>query len=137
MRAAEDEVLVSIPNATGGKDKYKEQGKFAWIEPEYLDILDLPLLRGDAAALAEPSTVLLSEGMARKYFGGSDPIGRTLRLDNESDLRVVGILHDLPRNTDYRQEILASWATLKTIPGEARVGSRGRAHGAKTIASRC
>lgn len=130
MRSAEDEVLVSIPNATGGKDKYKEQGKFAWVEPEYLDILDLPLLRGDAAALAEPNTVLLSERMARKYFGESDPIGRTLRLDNQSDLRVVGILRDLPRNTDYRQEILASWATLKTIPGQAQsldswAGARG------------
>lgn len=119
MRAGRHEALVSVPNAAGVPDKYKEEEKFAFVEPELFAILDLPLLRGDTGALREPNTALLTEKMARKYFGASDPLGKTFRLDNEVDLRVAGILRDLPDNTDYRDEILASWATLKTIPREA------------------
>lgn len=109
-------VLLGVDNRAGGKDKYREEEKFAWIEPEYLDILDVPLLRGDAGALREPNTVLLSERMARKYFGATEALGRTVRLDNRTDLRVVGVLRDLPGNTDYNAEILGSWATLNTLP---------------------
>jgi len=116
MRSAEDEVLISVANNSGGKDKYKESGKFAWIEPAYFDILNLPLLRGDLAALAEPNTVVISEKLALKYFGGNEALGKTLRQNNQTDLRVVGIMQNLPPNTDYKHEILASWASLKNIP---------------------
>lgn len=114
MRSDEDDVLITVADEGGNRHKYREESKFAWVEPDYLRILDLPLLRGDAAALSEPNTVLLSERLARKYFGSADAIGKTLRLQNETDLRVVGILHDLPLHTDYPQEILASWESLKT-----------------------
>ncbi|MBC7775912.1 MAG: ABC transporter permease [Phycisphaerae bacterium] len=120
MRSGEDEVLISVANQSGGKDKYKEEEKFAWVEPEYFDILDLPLLRGDVGALAEPNTVVLSEKLARKYFGETEAIGKTIRQNNQTDLRVVGVMQDLPENTDYKHEILASWATLKTIPDVAK-----------------
>ena len=120
MRSAQGEVLISVANDVGGKDKYKEDETFAWVEPAYLDILDLPLLRGDVGALAEPNTVLLSERLARKYFGQADALGKTLHFNNEIDLRVVGILHDLPEQTDYRHEILGSWATLRTLPETAK-----------------
>ena len=132
MRSGEDEVLVSVVSAMGDKEKYKEEEKFVWVEPEYLDILDLPLLRGDAGALAEPYTVVLTDRLARKYYGDADALGKTLRLNNETDLRVVGILRDLPENTDYKQEILGSWATIKstaaTIEGlDSWGGARGGA----------
>ncbi|MCC6460998.1 MAG: ABC transporter permease [Saprospiraceae bacterium] len=120
MRSGEEEVLISVLNAGGNKDKYKEEREFAWIEPEYLDILDLPLVEGDARAIAEPRTVLIAQHLAQKYFGEAGAIGKTLRLDNEIDLRVVGVLRDLPENTDYPQEILASWATLKADPKSAK-----------------
>lgn len=119
MRSGEGEVLISIVNDLGDKEKYKEEETFAWVEPEYLDILDLPLLRGDAGAMAEPNTVVLTQKMAHKYFGNTEALGKTLRLDNKIDLRVVGILRDLPENTDYKHEILGSWATLRTRPETA------------------
>ncbi len=114
IRSQHDEVLVSVANEAGGKDKYKEEEKFSWVEPDYFGILDLPLLRGDAGALAEPNTVVLTDRVARKYFGDADPLGKTVRIDNKNDLRVVAVMRDLPVNTDYRDEILGSWATLKS-----------------------
>ncbi len=120
MRSGHDEVLISVVNDLGEKEKYKEEGKFAWVEPAYLDILDFPVVSGDASALAEPNTVVMTERLARKYFEDADPIGNTLRLNNKTDLRLVGILRDFPNNTDYKQEILGSWETLKTIEGESQ-----------------
>lgn len=123
IRMGEDEVLVAVLRPDNmSHDKYKEKNKFAWIDPEYLDILNLPLQQGDPAALSQPNTVFLTEKMAAKYFGQAPPIGKTIRIDNETDLRVVGILQNLPKNTDYPQEILGSWATMKTIPQKAKIG---------------
>lgn len=116
MRTQEYEALISIPNAKGGKDKYKEQDEFVWVEPEYCEILDIPFQVGSLKVLEEPNTVVLSERMAQKYFGKADPIGRTLRVNNKQELQVAGILQNLPHNTDYGHEILGSWATLKNDP---------------------
>lgn len=119
MRAGYDEVLVSVVNEAGDRDKYKETTKFAWVEPEYVEILDLPLIRGDVGSLKEPNTVAITENLARKYFDNAEPLGKTLRLNNRTDLRVVAVLRDLPENTDYKQEILGSWETLKNLAGES------------------
>ncbi len=116
MRSGEDEMLISVANKAGGTDKYKEKENFAWVEPELLQILDIPLVRGDAQAIREPNTVLITEKVAQKYFGDVDALGKTLQVNNETTLRVVGILRDLPKNTDYKEGILGSWATLKTMP---------------------
>ena len=133
MVSGGDEALISINNSKGGKDKYKEEAKFAWVQPEYFDILDLPLVQGDLKALEQPNTVLVTEKLALKYFGNNNALGKILRHDNRTDLRVVGILQDLPHNTDYKHEILASWATLKNdstlgLGLDSWGGARGGTH---------
>jgi predicted permease len=112
----QDEVIISINNAKGGKDKYQENDKFVWTEPELFEILDFPLVQGNYQALQEPNTVLLSKKIAQKYFGKAAALGKMLRLDNQNDLRVVGILRDLPSTTDYKHEIIGSLATLRSSP---------------------
>lgn len=116
MYAGRGEALISVPNASGIPDKYKEEDLFAFVEPELFDILDLPIVQGDAAALREPNTAILTEKIARKYYGHTDVIGKTFRYDNEVNFRVVGILRDLPDNTDYQNEILVSWVTRNNMP---------------------
>jgi predicted permease len=118
MYIQEDVTLVRVDNASGSQDKYKEESKLAWVEPEILQILDLELLQGDAAALSEPNTVLLSETLAHKYFGKAEAIGKILHLDMAYSLRVAGILRDPPQNTDYKAQILASWSSLKATRAE-------------------
>jgi putative ABC transport system permease protein len=120
MRMEEGTTFVSVANPNGGMDKYKEVDRFAWVEPEYLEILDLPLLHGEVKSLSEPNTVILSAKQAKKFFGSIDAIGKTIRVNNKTELRVVGILQDLPNNTDYKSDILGSWVTLKSDPEAAR-----------------
>ncbi len=117
MRRDMDEVLISIVKPDGSKEKYKENEQFAWVEPSLFKILDLPFISGTAEALQEPNTVVLSQKLAQKYFGNdADAIGKVLQVDNKYPLRVVGVLRNLPSTTDYKHEILASWASLKSNP---------------------
>lgn len=66
-------------------------------DPQVFDVLDLPVVRG-RRELADPSAALVTEEVARIYFGDADPIGRTLTLLTQPRivLRVDGVLRDIP-----------------------------------------
>lgn len=82
----------------------------AQVDPEFLDVFRLEVVRGDArGALSRPTDLLLTETAAQKYFGSSDPIGRTLTLSNGDErtaYRVAAVLRDLPKNTELDLAIL-------------------------------
>jgi putative ABC transport system permease protein len=64
------------------------------------DIFDFAWLQGSPeGALVEPDTVVLTATAARRYFGGSAPLGQTLVLGNDLPMRVTGVIEDLPRNS--------------------------------------
>ncbi len=75
-------------------------------DESFFDVLDLPLVRGDPrTALAGADSLVLTESEARKYFGNEDPMGRTLtvvRRGVSAELRVTGVLRDLPDNSHLR-----------------------------------
>ncbi|HET9277346.1 MAG TPA: FtsX-like permease family protein, partial [Flavitalea sp.] len=56
----------------------------------------LRLIKGDpATALAAPKTIVISEALAKKYFGNEDPVDKTLRID-KGDVTVKGVFAELP-----------------------------------------
>lgn len=70
-----------------------------WVDPNMLDVLPLPLISGSLQdALARPDSIVLTEHLARKYFGDQNPIGRTLLLDGKHVETVTAVARDLPRN---------------------------------------
>jgi len=104
---------ISLPFSAGNQ-KFQEGRGVTFAEPGFFDILDFPLLKGDKEkALTEPNTALVTERIARKYFGDADPMGKIIRVANKTDFRITGVLADLPENTDRRQEIYLSFNNLK------------------------
>jgi len=104
---------ISLPFSTGNQ-KFQEGQGVAFAEPGFFDILDFPLIKGDKEkVLTEPNTALITERIAKKYFGDADPIGKIIRVGNKTDFRITGILADLPENTDRRQEIYLPFSNLK------------------------
>ena len=70
-------------------------------------VFTFPLLRGDPeTALSDPHSLVLTEQLARKYFGSEDPIGRVIKADNQYDFKVTGILKEVPRNSHLQFEAL-------------------------------
>ena len=119
--------LVSITSSKGNK-KFKEN--IAFTEREFFDILNFPFIHGDKnTILTEPNTAIVTERIAKKYFGDQNPINQVIRVENKWDFRITGILKDLPVNTDRRDEIYLSYGNLKDyhswLAGESWRGVAG------------
>ena len=104
--------LITIAQEGQAPVKFKEEDARAFAEPELFDIFDFPLVQGDAAGLHEPNTALLTEKLARKYYGHTDAVGKTFQVNNRKQYRVVGVLKDIPENTDLRYQLYCSWQTM-------------------------
>ena len=82
-----------------------------YIQPDMLDILSLRMIGGAKAVLDDPSSILLSQTMARALFGEENPVNKTLKFDNRKDFKVAGVFADLPFNSDFREtNFFAPWA---------------------------
>jgi putative ABC transport system permease protein len=70
-------------------------------------MFSFPLSRGDAAtALSRPGSLVLTEDAARKYFGATDPLGKTVTVNNAHAFTVTGVLKKPPRNSTLTFEML-------------------------------
>ncbi len=87
--------------------------QFYFADSTFFEIFTFPLLRGDPeTALLEPNTVVLTESTARKYFGQDNPMGKTIRVDDEFDYAVTGVVADVPENSHFHFDFLGSLGTL-------------------------
>lgn len=104
--------VVSIRSAKGTLEKFEENIAFA--EPDFFRIMDFPLVRGNKrSALTTPNSAIITERIAKKYFGREDAIGKTIHIDNSLTVTVSGVMKDLPANTDRIQEIYVPFDALK------------------------
>ncbi len=69
-----------------------------WAESGLPAILSLDIY-GNVDALTDPSSLILSQSVAKALFGDDDPIGKTVRVDNKADMKVGAVYQDLPANT--------------------------------------
>jgi putative ABC transport system permease protein len=83
-----------------------EQGNF--VDAPFLTMFQLQFIKGDAKdAFAQLHSLVISETMAEKFFGTTDVIGKSLKVDNKQDYIVSGVFKDLPENVSFRFHWLA------------------------------
>jgi putative ABC transport system permease protein len=76
----------------------------------------MPLLKGDpTTALSSPNSIVLSEKLAKKYFGETDPLGKSLNFENKYQFMVTGVMKDLPKNSIFSFEGVLPYSFLKQI----------------------
>ena len=89
-----------------GDKTITEIGNYA--DPEIFPMLQLPFLKGSGAnAFQQLHSVVINETMAKKFFGDADPMGKSLKVDNDQDYIVTGVFKDLPKNSTYQFQWLA------------------------------
>ncbi|MBN2202554.1 ABC transporter permease [bacterium] len=89
------------------------EDRFYYADPDFMKMFDFPLIAGNIeTALQNPFSVLLTESMARKYFGKFNPIGRTIRVDQKDSYMITGVIQDTPENSHFIYDFVASFATL-------------------------
>jgi len=104
--------------------EFYEDG-FWYTDSSIFNIFTHPFIYGSPEqALTEPNTIVLTEKLARKYFGDQDPVGKILTITGDADYRITGVIADLPDNSHLKFDGLLSVMTLVKTFGEARANDR-------------
>src|SRR5262249_54097672 len=78
------------------------------------DIFSWKMLSGNPhTALVAPNSIVISQSIARKYFGDKDPLGRYLLADHAESLLITGVMEDLPANTHLNFKVLVSMSSME------------------------
>jgi putative ABC transport system permease protein len=92
----------------------------ALADPSFFRTFDWPLVAGDpATALQAPGSVIVSESIARKYFGAAGAVGRTLNMGvggRTGAYRVTGVMRDIPRNSMFHPTASSSASISMLLP---------------------
>jgi len=94
-------------------NEYFEPISFA--DEDVFKMFSFPLVEGDPnTALKEPNSIVISEQMARKYFGNEDPLNKILKIGSTGSLNstVKGVFKNLPQNSQLQFNCLASFTTM-------------------------
>ena len=106
------------------------------VDPEFLDIFDLPFVAGDAKnALREPNSAVLTQDAAKRFFGTDAVVGRTIALGGLFDVTIKGVISEIPEPSYFghsnaaslRFDILVSWDAIDGVAAAGR--TRARAQG--------
>jgi len=102
---------ISFQNDFGllaGDNTINKSGRF--VDPDFLEMFSFPLVKGNIkTALQDPNSIVLTESLAAALFPDTDPMGKTVKVDNRFDLQVTGIIKDVPHNSTLQFEFLAPY----------------------------
>lgn len=107
VRTIDEDALIRY-----GEYAFHERDIF-FAESNIFKVFDIQVVAGNANyALANPFSIMLSRPMAEKYFGRENPIGKTVRLENQFDLTVTGVFNPLPTQSHFHPSFLVSFNTF-------------------------
>ncbi|WP_158795871.1 ABC transporter permease [Pedobacter sp. L105] len=97
-----------------GQNRFKRVDLFA--DPEILKVFNYEFIVGNpTTALSTPNAIILTAETAKLLFGTTDVLNRTVRYKNTNDLKVTGVIKDLPTNTSLRFDYLMPWSFFASI----------------------
>jgi predicted permease len=79
-------------------------------------IFTMPLVSGNPeTALNSPYSVVLTKKLAEKYFGNDDPLGKSLTLENKTQVQVTGVMENLPNNSIFSFEAILPYSLQQEL----------------------
>ncbi|MEJ1236625.1 ABC transporter permease [Chryseolinea sp. T2] len=91
-------------NCYGHSLRYKDKKAYKEVlavSHEFLEMFNIPLVKGEFNSLDDPYSIMINESTAREFFGDVDPIGQFIVYDNVAELKVTGIFKDVPHNSSF------------------------------------
>ena len=98
-----------------GDNEFNEpQEELMFADSTFFDIFSFNVLKGDPeTALDNPFSIILTEKYAEKYFGDEDPIGKSMRVENDTTLvEVTAVIENCPPNSHFHFNMIGSLVTL-------------------------
>ena len=103
-----NEAMIKIKN-----QRFKEKD-FVFADEHLPKIFDFQWVAGDPrTALNEPNAIVLTESIAKKYYGSIDPMGQVINVENQFNAKVTGVIKDLPPNRSLPIQMLMSFETIR------------------------
>lgn len=102
------------------KDERYDEANILAVDTTFFEVFTFPLVQGNPkTALHQVNGLLISESMAKKYFGDADPMGKYLAVDSDTMLvEVVGVFKDVPRHAHFHFDFLVSYLREKSFDPE-------------------
>ena len=98
------------------KEKMFYEDEIALADPSVFKVFSFKFIYGNpVTCLEEPGNLVLTETLARKYFGDQNPIGKIVQLGNKYDCNVTGVVEDMPSNSHMRLNAFVAMASLSVI----------------------
>lgn len=95
-------------------DKVFYEDKVVAADSSFFSMFTFPLLSGDPrTVLRDPQSIVMSDEMARKYFGNEDPLGKSIELNNKEVFQVSGIMKKIPSNSSIEADFLIPFSYMK------------------------
>lgn len=91
----------------------------AQIGDDFLKMFRYPLIKGNSnTVFSDPYSIVLTESTAKALFGDTDPINKMVRYNNQHDLKVTGLLKDIPANSTLQFNFVVPFSYLEQVnPG--------------------
>lgn len=100
-----------------GETFFKEERLF-YTSEDFFKIFSYPLIKGvDSLVLRKPFTMVVSQSLAKRYFGDDDPIGKSLKCNGNVEYEITGLFKNVPENTHLKFDALFSFESLLKIIG--------------------
>jgi putative ABC transport system permease protein len=96
-----------------GEKKISRFGHF--IGEEAVSMFSLNILQGSKDPLQDPYSIVLTKETANILFGKEDPIGKTVKLDNQTDLKVTAVVDKEPKNSSLSFDYLIPFKLQESI----------------------
>ena len=81
-----------------------------FMEKDALKMLSLNMVFGNTEALVKPNSIVISQSTAQAFFGDANPIGKLMKLSNESDVFVTGVFQDFSYSSSFKDlNFIAPW----------------------------
>jgi putative ABC transport system permease protein len=101
-----------------GEKKFTED-KVLFADSAFFRIFSFDLLKGDREyCLNAPDKIVITETMARKYFGNDEALGKTLRIGNSKDHIISGIVSNIPGNSQIKFDFVIPFINLSAAKQE-------------------
>ena len=85
------------------------EGKVIYVDSTLFDVFTLPMIAGDpATALKDPHSVVVTEKIAKKYFNTTDIVGKSLVINDTSNLKITGVIKDVPTESHFNFDFFVS-----------------------------
>ena len=111
--------LLKYPRVIDYNKVMFDEKQFLYADSSFFTIFSFPLIKGNPATVLDaPEKLVITQSMAKKYFGNDDPIGKTVKVGGTKDFVVTGIAADAPENSQIQFDFVGSFKTLNASKEE-------------------